>query len=51
MPTTATRSAASHAYRDLTGYYDRLAPEWAARKNRYYFRNLIRLLQFLVPRG
>ncbi|MBI3694164.1 MAG: glycosyltransferase [Acidobacteria bacterium] len=52
MPTSTARAGpSSYAYRDLTGYYDRLAPEWAARKNRYYFEGLIRLLRFLVPRG
>ena len=52
MPTAIARAGeSSHAYRDLTGYYDRLAPEWAARKNRYYFQGLIRLLRFLAPRG
>jgi SAM-dependent methyltransferase len=52
MPTpTATAGKTSHAYRNLTGYYDRLAPDWAARKNRYYFEGLLRLHRFLVPKG
>jgi SAM-dependent methyltransferase len=48
---TARAGKSSHAYRDLTAYYDRLAPEWAGRKNRYYFQELIRLLRFLIPAG
>jgi SAM-dependent methyltransferase len=52
MPTATARAGqTSHAYRDLTGYYDKLAPQWAARKNKYYFRGVVRLLRFLVPRG
>ncbi len=52
MPTPiATAGKPSHAFRDLTGYYDALAPEWMARKNRYYFREMTRLMRFLAPPG
>ncbi|MBI3664812.1 MAG: glycosyltransferase [Acidobacteria bacterium] len=52
MPTpTATAGRASHAHRDLTGYYDALASQWAERKNRNYFDGIIRLCRFLVPQG
>jgi SAM-dependent methyltransferase len=52
MPTpTATAGRTSYTHRDLTGYYDALAPDWAARKNRYYFEGVIRLCRFLVPKG
>ncbi len=52
MPTgTATAGPATYAHRDLTAYYDQLAPVWAARKNQYYFRNLVALMRFLAPPG
>ena len=52
MPTsTATAGQSSHAYRDLTDYYNGLAGQWWTRKNKYYFQGMVRLLRFLVPRG
>jgi len=52
MPTpTATAGKNTHTHRDLTGYYDALAVHWAAKKNRYYFHGVIRLMRFLVPKG
>ena len=52
MPTpTATAGATSQAFRDLTGYYDALAPQWMAHKNRCYFRAMVRLMRFLIPPG
>src|ERR1041384_2631370 len=48
---TATSGKTSYAHRDLTGYYDALASQWDAQRNRYYFDGLVRLLKFLVPRG
>jgi SAM-dependent methyltransferase len=52
MPTpTATAGKTSSAYRDLSSYYDSLAAQWASIRNRYYFRGVVRLMRFLVPRG
>ncbi len=52
MPTpTATAGKPTYAYRDLSSYYDALAPRWASQRNPFYFRNVVRLMRFLVPRG
>ena len=52
MPTpTATSAKTTYAYRDLTSYYDGLAPRWEEVRNRYYFGGVVRLMRFLVPPG
>jgi SAM-dependent methyltransferase len=52
MPTpTAAAGKGTYAYRDLTSYYDSLAPRWESIRNRYYFQGVIRLMRFLAPPG
>ncbi len=52
MPTpTAAAGKSTYAYRDLTSYYDALAPRWESVRNRYYFQGVIRLMRFLAPPG